>query len=243
MIQQYQDNNQVIWFDDEFITNPSQSIFDPEYWQSVNKIVGSATGRGTTWFVQLDTMQAALRHYRRGGLFGKLVKDQYWFSGWDKTRSAEEFQLLLTLIKAGVNVPRPIAARAVKSGLSYQADLLSERIPNARDLVSILQERSLSEDMYKKIGQEIAKMHNAGVNHTDLNIHNILIDDRDKVWIIDFDKCHLDASEQVKQYNLERFKRSFIKECNKLSIHWTINDFATVLKGYELQLQISKNRK
>jgi 3-deoxy-D-manno-octulosonic acid kinase len=225
MIQQYQDNNQVIWFDDEFITNPSQPIFDPEYWQSVNKIVGAATGRGTTWFVQLDAMQAALRHYRRGGLFGKLVKDLYWFSGWDKTRSAEEFQLLLTLIKAGVNVPRPIAARAVKVGLTYQADLLSERIPNARDLVSILQERSLSKAMYKKIGQEIAKMHNAGVNHTDLNIHNILIDDKDKVWIIDFDKCNQASEGRWRQLNLERLKRSFLKEKNKRDIQWSESDF------------------
>ncbi|ANQ25195.1 3-deoxy-D-manno-octulosonic acid kinase [Vibrio natriegens] len=233
MIQQYQDNNQVIWFDDEFITNPSQPIFDPEYWQSVNKIVGSATGRGTTWFVQLDTMQAALRHYRRGGLLGKLVKDQYWFSGWDKTRSAEEFQLLLTLIKAGVNVPRPIAARVVKSGLTYQADLLSERIPNARDLVSILQERSLSEDMYKKIGQEIAKMHNAGVNHTDLNIHNILIDERDKVWIIDFDKCRLEISGDWKQQNLDRLLRSFNKELSKRQIIWQESDFGHLQDGYD----------
>nr|WP_319535988.1 3-deoxy-D-manno-octulosonic acid kinase [uncultured Vibrio sp.] len=233
MIQQYQDNNQVIWFDDEFVTNPSQPIFDPEYWQSVNKIVGTATGRGTTWFVQLDTMQAALRHYRRGGLLGKLVKDQYWFSGWDKTRSAEEFQLLLTLIKAGVNVPRPIAARAVKVGLTYQADLLSERIPNARDLVSILQERSLSKAMYKKIGQEIAKMHNAGVNHTDLNIHNILIDDKDKVWIIDFDKCRKQEHGKWEKQNLERLLRSFKKEKVKCNIKWQQKGFEELLNGYD----------
>nr|WP_321381940.1 3-deoxy-D-manno-octulosonic acid kinase [uncultured Vibrio sp.] len=233
MIQQYQDNNQVIWFDDEFITNPSQPIFDPEYWQSVNKIVGAATGRGTTWFVQLDAMQAALRHYRRGGLFGKLVKDLYWFSGWDKTRSAEEFQLLLTLIKAGVNVPRPIAARAVKVGLTYQADLLSERIPNARDLVSILQERSLSKAMYKKIGQEIAKMHNAGVNHTDLNIHNILIDDKDKVWIIDFDKCRKQEHGKWEKQNLERLLRSFKKEKVKCNIKWQQKGFEELLNGYD----------
>ncbi len=232
MIQQYQVNNQVIWFDDEFIVDPSQPIFDPEYWQSVNQIVGSATGRGTTWFVQLDTIQAALRHYRRGGLFGKLVKDQYWFSGWNKTRSAEEFQLLLTLIKAGVNVPRPIAARAAKVGLTYQADLLSERIPNARDLVSILRERSLSKEMYKKIGREIAKMHNAGVNHTDLNIHNILIDDKDKVWIIDFDKCSSELGASWKLVNLQRFLRSFRKEKGKCGIYWREDNFQVLLNAY-----------
>ncbi len=223
----------MIWFDDELITDPSQAIFDAEYWQTVDKVVGSATGRGTTWFVQLDTMQAALRHYRRGGLFGKLVKDQYWFSGWDKTRSAEEFQLLLMLREAGVNVPRPIAARAVKSGLIYQADLLSERIANARDLVSILQERALSKDMYQKIGREIAKMHNVGVNHTDLNIHNILVDDQDKVWIIDFDKCRQQEHGEWKKQNLERLLRSFNKELIKRQIFWQESDFEHIQRCYQ----------
>ncbi len=234
MIQQYQDNNQVVWFDDELISNPSQPIFDQKYWQSINKVVGSAKGRGTTWFVQLDGMQAALRHYRRGGLFGKLVKDRYWFSGWEQTRSAEEFQLLLTLRNAGVNVPRPIAARAVKLGSTYQADLLSERIPNARDLVSILQERALPKDMYKKIGQEIAKMHKANVNHTDLNIHNILIDDQEKIWIIDFDKCHQQEHGEWKKKNLDRLNRSFKKEWNKRVIYWQAQDFCFLCDGYDL---------
>ncbi len=223
----------MIWFDDELVTDPSQPIFDAEYWQEVDKVVGSATGRGTTWFVQLDSMQAALRHYRRGGLFGKLVKDHYWFSGWDKTRSAEEFKLLTTLRETGVNVPRPIAARAVKSGLVYQADLLSERIPNAQDLVSILQEKPLPTVMYQAIGQEIAKMHNAGVNHTDLNIHNILIDDQDKVWIIDFDKCQQQAHGEWKKHNLERLKRSFNKELLKRQICWQESDFVHIEKYYQ----------
>lgn len=209
MIQTSQQGNCTIWFDDEIISDPTLPLFDAGYWQEQGKILGSASGRGTTWFVQLDSMQAALRHYRRGGLFGKLVKDQYWFSGWEQTRSAQELNLLQILIGAGVNVPRPIAARAVKTGLIYQADLLSERIPNARDLVSILQEKPLPELMYQKIGQEIAKMHKANVNHTDLNIHNILIDDQDKVWIIDFDKCCQQSDGDWKQSNLDRLKRSF----------------------------------
>ncbi|MDF5462391.1 3-deoxy-D-manno-octulosonic acid kinase, partial [Vibrio parahaemolyticus] len=33
MIQQYRDSNQVIWFDEELIEDPSQPIFDAEYWQ------------------------------------------------------------------------------------------------------------------------------------------------------------------------------------------------------------------
>ncbi len=218
MIQSVQQGNSIVWFDDEIITDPSQPLFDAQYWQEQDKVVGSAFGRGTTWFVQLDTVQAALRHYRRGGLFGKLVEDHYWFTSWEQTRSLQEFNLLKVLIESGVNVPRPIAARAVKKGFTYQADLLSERIPNASDLVSILRKDPLPREMYQKIGQEIAKMHKAHINHTDLNIHNILIDDQENVWIIDFDKCYIDNTENWEKKNLERLKRSFEKELslNKL---------------------------
>ena len=213
-------DNQTIWYDETVLKEDPQQVFDAEFWQNAGKVIGSAQGRGTTWFVQTETIEAALRHYRRGGLFGKLVEDSYLFSSWGKTRSYQEFQLLNTLIEAGVNVPRPIAARTVKSGVTYKADLLSEKIPNARDLVSILMERPLPAEMYQKIGLEIRKMHDAQVNHTDLNIHNILIDEHDKVWIIDFDKCFQQSGNGWKQSNLDRLKRSFEKEVLKRQIHW-----------------------
>ncbi len=224
-------NNITYWFDESLLSEPVEKVFDPAYWQQQDRTIGSAQGRGTTWFVQTQTVDAALRHYRRGGLFGKLVKDQYWFSGWEKTRSYQEFQLLNTLIEAGVNVPRPIAAKVEKSGLIYRADLLSEKVANARDLVAILQENPLPAEMYQKIGQEIRKMHDAQVNHTDLNIHNILIDDQDKVWIIDFDKCHQQDGNDWKQANWDRLKRSFEKELNKRSINWQQNDWLPLTKN------------
>jgi 3-deoxy-D-manno-octulosonic acid kinase len=216
---------QTIWYDDVLLKEPPEQCCDPEFWQQQEKVIGSAQGRGTTWFVALDTIHAALRHYRRGGLFGKLVKDHYIFIGWEKTRSYQEFQLLNTLIAAGVNVPKPIAARAIKRTFCYQADLLSEKIPHARDLVSLLQEKPIAKELYQKISVEIKKMHEAQVNHTDLNIHNILIDDKEQVWIIDFDKCYQQEGDKWKQSNLDRLKRSFIKEVEKSNIHWNENEW------------------
>lgn len=223
-------DNQTIWYDETLLKEDPQQAFCPKFWQNSGRVIGSAQGRGTTWFVQTATIEAALRHYRRGGLFGKLVNDSYRFNGWQQTRSYQEFQLLNLLIEAGVNVPRPIAARAVKNCFSYRADLLSEKIPNARDLVSILIEKPLPAEMYKKIGQEIRKMHDAQVNHTDLNIHNILIDDQDKVWIIDFDKCFQQSGDSWKQSNLDRLKRSFEKEATKCKNYWTRSDWKLLFK-------------
>jgi 3-deoxy-D-manno-octulosonic acid kinase len=224
--------NQCVWLDMDFVTESPEDIFESMFWRNSGLLIGQAQGRGTTWFVQMTRGQAALRHYRRGGLLGKLVSDHYLFTGWQATRCYQEFQLLSTLYQAGVNVPRPIAARAVKRTFCYQADLLSEKIPNARDLVAILKEKPLSTEMYQKIGQEIKKMHDAQVNHTDLNIHNILIDVDNKVWIIDFDKCAERTGDHWKAGNLQRLKRSFIKEQDRANIHWQLNEFKVIEQAY-----------
>ncbi|TQP76539.1 3-deoxy-D-manno-octulosonic acid kinase [Vibrio cholerae] len=234
LIQTFNDAQQKVWFDDALLHEDPSQCCNPEFWQQNGKVLGSATGRGITWFVQLQQTQGALRHYRRGGLFGKLVADSYGFTGWEKTRSYQEFMLLNHLRDAGVNVPRPIAARVQKHGLLYKADLLSEKVPNARDLVSILQESPISDELYRKIGREIRKMHDAQVNHTDLNIHNILIDDQEKVWIIDFDKCRYQKSSDWKISNLKRLKRSFDKENSRSSIFFKEADFKALHRGYEI---------
>ncbi|EOX3437810.1 3-deoxy-D-manno-octulosonic acid kinase [Vibrio cholerae] len=232
MIKQLSLKNQTIWYDEQWVNEPLHSLFDAQYWQAEQKIIGSAIGRGTTWFIAMQQLEAALRHYRRGGLLGKLVSDHYWFQGWEKTRSYAEFHLLHHLREQGVNVPRPIAARAVKQGFCYQADLLSEKVASARDLVAILQEKPLDEEQYISIGQEIAKLHRAQVNHTDLNIHNILLDEDNTVWIIDFDKCYQQKGDGWKEANLQRLLRSFRKERHKVEIHWQESEWQCLLDGY-----------
>jgi 3-deoxy-D-manno-octulosonic acid kinase len=76
-------------------------------------------------------------------------------------------------------------------------------------------------------------MHDAGVNHTDLNIHNILLDDKGMVWIIDFDKCFNQSGDGFKQSNLQRLLRSFQKETLKNGIHWQRENFTALMSGYE----------
>ncbi|MDN3608507.1 3-deoxy-D-manno-octulosonic acid kinase [Vibrio ostreicida] len=224
--------NQTIWYDENLLSEEPQHVFEPEFWHQKGRVLGEAQGRGTTWFVQTETVDAALRHYFRGGLFGKLVADSYWFSGWNRTRSFQELMLLNTLTKAGVNVPRPIAARAVRTGFTYTADILSEKVPHGRDLVSRLVESALSHEVYRNIGREIRKMHDAQVNHTDLNIHNILLNSHSEVWIIDFDKCFQQDGEHWKSGNLDRLRRSFEKERMKRAIHWESDDFNALKIGY-----------
>lgn len=237
-MQQHKVNaNERIWYSPQCLADPLEHIFSLTYWRSQQRVVGSAQGRGTTWFVQTASMTAALRHYWRGGLLGKVLQDQYMFTRWQDTRSYQEFKLLAYLHDNGVQVPRPIAARAIKSGCCYRADLLSEKIADAQDLVTVLSGRRLSHEEYHKIGHEIAKMHHLQVNHSDLNIHNILLDQQGQVWLIDFDKCHQQTQPGVwQQKNLARLQRSFRKEQAKRQIHWNEEDFEALLQGYQRHL-------
>ncbi len=232
MVKILQKNKVYIVYDDDLLNDHIEDCFSADYWQQQGNVIGSAQGRGTTWFVQLEKLQGALRHYHRGGLFGKLISDHYLFNGWQKTRSVQEFYLLDKLNQAGVNVPKPIAARAKKGLFFYQADLLSEKIPAAQDLVDILQHRSLSSREYQAIGLQIKRMHNAQINHTDLNIHNILLDKQGKVWLIDFDKCYQQSGDNWKASNLARLLRSFNKELKKRAIKWQAADWQDLISAY-----------
>ncbi|WEM42431.1 3-deoxy-D-manno-octulosonic acid kinase [Photobacterium sp. DA100] len=232
-MQEIASRNQRIWFAPELLAEDPQQCFDPAFWQQHNLVIGSAQGRGTTWFVKGTHLEMALRHYRRGGLFGKLVEDAYWFAGWEKTRSAEEFRLLDKLARGGVRVPRPVAARAIKHGLTYRADLLVEKVPEAKDLVAVLEKDALPEQSWRAIGAMVRKMHELQVCHTDLNSHNILLDSKGQVWLIDFDKCFEKGGQGWKEDNLSRLHRSFVKEQGKRGIHFEPQCWQWLLDGYQ----------
>ncbi|RXJ73502.1 3-deoxy-D-manno-octulosonic acid kinase [Veronia nyctiphanis] len=224
--------NTQIWFDAEWVTTEPERCFDIDFWQQEGAVIGSAQGRGTTWFVQFEKFAVALRHYIRGGLFRKLVKDKYLFTGWEQTRAVKEFRLLSLMKAAGLPVPRPIAARVIRNGLFYRADLVVEKINDAKDLVAVLQRSELSDDVYQEIGKLVRRMHDMNICHTDLNIHNILLDGHGALWLIDFDKCGQKAGDNWKSDNLARLKRSFLKEQNRFGIHWQEDNWLQLLKGY-----------
>ena len=65
-----------------------------------------------------------LRHYRRGGLFGRLVKDRYAGIKPADSRAMRELNLLDSMQRAGLPVPAPVGARMTRHGIFYRADLL-----------------------------------------------------------------------------------------------------------------------
>ena len=71
--------------------------FEADFWRQRNAITGQAKGRGTTLFSHANGQTWVLRHYRRGGLPGKILSDQYFFSGVEKSRPFCEFRLLFAM--------------------------------------------------------------------------------------------------------------------------------------------------
>lgn len=225
-------------FDKNEIQNFTPQMLSSTYWHNESAVTGSAEGRGTTWFVKYDNNQEqkhwVLRHYYRGGLIGKIINDSYFFSTQKNTRAAKEFALLAYMQTLALPAPKPIAYRIVRHGFLYRADLLSSRIENAQDLVAILTKKTMNDSLWFAIGKVIKEFHSQGIYHHDLNAHNILIDDDNKPWLIDFDQGEIKTVHKSwQQQNMNRLLRSFQKELNKLPVfNWQESNWQALLDGY-----------
>ena len=228
-------DDRVLFFQDELKDEITPEYFDGAYWQHNNAIIGSAFGRGITWFFKINNDEFVLRHYHRGGLIAKLIKDAYVYTGLKNTRAYQEFVVTQQLVDKNLPAPKPVAGQIIKQGLFYQADLITEMITGAKDLVAVLKERALSDVEYQQIGLMIKRFHDVNLWHADLNTHNIILDGQGKWWLIDFDRCKFKpAADSWKQANLARLKRSFVKEQTKdTAFKWQLSDWDLLLAGYQ----------
>ncbi len=196
--------------------------FDPESWRAQGVVVEPlAGGRGGATMVCADPAWLVLRPYRRGGWMRRITRDRYLFHGADATRGFREFDLLARLHDAGLSVPRPVAARYRRSGISYRAELLMHAIPASRTLDSeIADARAID---WRSVGRSIGELHQRGVWHADLNARNILLDAAHRVWIIDFDRARQRPQQaRWQRGNLERLRRSLVKlgHAHAAAAHW-----------------------
>ena len=222
---------------------PTADWFNPEYWQAQDKITGTNSGRGITYFIQHGKLNMVLRRYLRGGLIAKLIKQSFCFAGVYRTRVYQEMALLEYMRNSDLPVPRPIVGMITRHsyGLVYRNSILIERIADAQDLHAYLLQQSLPEHTWTALGHVIARMHLVGVDHHDLNIENILLDQQDKLWLIDFDKCGMFAQDSVTAWpidNIARLARSIRKKHTlHTTYHVSAKDWTALLSGYQTQLQ------
>lgn len=220
--------------DDRLLDTVADGLFDPAWWTSVGRLIGPADeGRGTVFFLRSETGDWALRHYQRGGLVGRVVNDRFLWSGAERTRSFREWRLLARLAKDGLPVPGPVAARYLRAGRYYTADLITLRIPGARPLSACLAEGPLDRKVWRTVGGCLRRFHDANVFHADLNAHNVLLDDADSAWLLDFDRGRIRQDSGWRRSNLERFLRSLNKiRMADPGITFGEQEWSQVMDGY-----------
>jgi len=224
----------AILFDRTQLRQVEPAWFDPAHWGEQARAVSSG-GRGAAWFVDGPFGPAVLRHYLRGGLAARVSRDRHLWRGTERVRSFAEFRLLRALLERKLPVPRPIAARYVRKGHRYRAAILLERIDHVHSLAH--RAATPGEDApWESAGRLIARFHRAGLDHADLNAHNLLFDDAGTGWMIDLDRSVMRIPATAwREGNLARLRRSLLKLRGEREAAQVDAEFARLRAAYDAQ--------
>ena len=150
------------------------------------------------------THRWAVRHYARGGRFVPiLLGDRYL--RFERIRPYHEIEASETARERGISTPRVVAAALYPSRLFYRADLVTQFVPDASDLVESFFDTSRKGvggaaerlDSLRVTGDLIRRMAGAGLRHRDLHARNILLEWRGSVprpHLLDLDRCEIEPS-------------------------------------------------
>jgi 3-deoxy-D-manno-octulosonic acid kinase len=225
-----------ILYDASRLRKPAVEAFAPDHWAAQGALDTVQGGRGSISIVRNGEQRWVLRHYRRGGWMARLSRDRYFWLGAARTRSFAEWRLLAELRRRGLPVPAPVAASYARGLLTYRADLITELLPQTRTLADAITGRTLPPGHWQAIGRTIADFHEAGVQHADLNAHNILLGAgaTPAIHVLDFDRGRIRARGRWEGAVLDRLRRSLEKIRRQRSdVRFSDADWQALLAGYE----------
>ncbi len=222
----------AILFDASQLRQVDPRWFDPAEWGSrAQQVQGS--GRGGAWFIDASHGPCVLREYRRGGGVAWFSQDRHFWRGINQVRSFAEFRLLRALLRKGLPVPHPIAACYTRRGMGYRASILLSRIIDVRSFAD-LAVLSTGQAPWEAAGRLVARFHRAGLDHADLNAHNLLFDAAGEGWVIDLDRSGLRIPETAwREGNLSRLKRSLLKLRGARAADAVEGDFKRLRNAYD----------
>jgi tRNA A-37 threonylcarbamoyl transferase component Bud32 len=169
-------------------------------------------GRGNVLHTEIDGIgKVVVKRYMRGGLLRYVVRRKYLRHG--PTRSESEFSLLERVRALGVHAPEPVAF--VHRGWPfYDAWLLTREVENRANFADLA--RRNEDEIFKysdEIVRQISILIKNGVFHVDLHPGNVIVDDREKLYLLDFDKARMFRGplNKLRDHYLVRWRRAVIK--------------------------------
>jgi 3-deoxy-D-manno-octulosonic acid kinase len=174
---------------------------------------GVAGGRGKIAFVERSGRYVALKQLRRGGLAGPIWRQRFLTRG----RLTENLSIPKLARERGVATPAALALLVVPGppGL-WRGWLAIETVPAARDMRQRVLELAPTPAEWAEALCAARKLHDAGIEHPDLNLGNLLIDERGRGWVVDLDGCtvHVAALDVDRRIDaIRRIERSYLKTC------------------------------
>jgi len=176
-------------------------------------------GRGAAPSVALRRdVSVILRRYQHGGVFGGFTGLLHL----GPSRALDELRVTARAEASGAPVPHVICLALWPAAGPFWSALIGTREERgARDLFEVLlasEDASTRRPLLREVGAAVRRLHDAGVDHRDLQLHNILVVEeggRRRIVVIDLDRASYHSSgrlaSRLRARSLGRLTRSVVK--------------------------------
>ena len=192
----------------------------------VGCVPAEVAGRGALLRFPYERGWGLLRQYRRGGALRHLLRDRYVLIN----RPLRELRIHAYLFQAGLPLPEPLGICWERRGLLLRGALATHEVEAVNLRPFLAQERADSDDVLRRAGALVRRMHDCGVFHADLQLANILVGES-QLYLIDFDKARLSRplTRLRRARNLLRLRRSLEKN------GFAGGHFRAICEGYGME--------
>lgn len=187
------------------------------------------SGRRTSKLIEYKGKNYILKKEARGGILSSVLSDTYF----SLSPFYREFEISAALFSRGLSIPI-LLLFGKKLNILYEVYSLTQFIDECISLKDLVLKDNCDEERIFKAGEAIAKMHNLGLYHFDLNLGNIIFS-KDKTFIIDFRNSYFYDSplnKTLSRKNIIRIFQSYLKETIKEGIECQKNFSKLLLDGY-----------
>lgn len=194
------------------LPRPQMDLLADQFGIPPESAPGSLGGRKRPAIIEIpDLGPVIVKHYFRGGLIRHINRRTYL--DFKKSRGQIEFELLGHIRKIGINAPEPVAF-ATKGRFFYKGWLVTKLIQEAVTLVEISRSApGRAEALMPVIAEQVGRLIASGILHVDLHPGNVLVDRKDRVFLIDFDRARTNQTDRngLRTRYIRRWQRALKK--------------------------------